>query len=98
MKISKNVEVDVEMDAPELAKWVCGMWDDEQAQVLLEISKIVDEHDWKATHQLYAVGQRVYEAMTSEEQRKVHNFISMLHDFIVDFEGEKERDGEWQEK
>ena len=92
MKISKNVEVDVEMDAPELAKCVCEMWSDEQAQVLLEISKIVDEHGWQATHQLYAVGKQVYEAMTSEEQRKVHNFIAMLHDFVIDFEGEKERD------
>jgi len=92
VRISK-IEVDVEMDAQELAKCICGMWDDEQAQVLLEISKIVDEHDLKATHQLHAVGQRVYEAMTMEEQRKVHDFIAMLQEFVVDFEGKKERDG-----
>lgn len=92
MKISKNVEVDVEMDEQELATWICGMWSDEQAQVLLELSKIVDEHGWQAQHQLYAVGKRVYETMTSEDQRKVHNFIAMLHDFVVDFEGEKESD------
>ena len=92
MKISKNVEVNVEMDAPELAKWICEMWDDEQAQVLLEISKIVDKHDVEASNQLYEVGRRVYEGMTREEQRKVRNFITMLQDFVVDFEGEKESD------
>lgn len=94
MKISKKVELRVEMDAPELAKWICGMWDDEQAQVLLEISKIVDEHDREGSNQLYEVGRRVYEGMTREEQRKVHNFIDMLQEFVVDFEGEKESDGE----
>lgn len=94
MKISKNVEVSVEMDAPELAKWICEMWDDEQAQVLLEISKIADEHYCKATHQLYAVGRRLYESMTRKEQMKVHNFITMLQEFVVDFEGEKGSDGE----
>lgn len=93
MKISKNVEVDVEMDESELAKWICEMWDDEQAQVLLEISKIVDEHDRNASNQLYEVGRRVYESMTREEQRKVHNFITMLQEFVADFEGEKESDG-----
>lgn len=93
MKIDKNVEVSVEMDAPELAKWICGMWDDEQAQILLEISKIVDEHDVEASSQLYEVGRRVYEGMTREEQRKVHNFIAILKDLIVDFD-EKEDDGE----
>ena len=93
MKISKNVEASIEMSEAELAKWICGMWDDEQAQVLLEISKIVDEHDRNASNQLYEVGRRVYETMTREEQRKVHNFIDMLQEFIVDFEGEKESDG-----
>ena len=94
MKISKNVEASIEMNEAELAKWICGMWDDEQAQVLLEISKIVDEHDRNASNQLYEVGRRVYETMTREEQRKVHNFIDMLQDFVVDFEGEKGSEGE----
>lgn len=87
MKLKKTIEGIVEMDAPELAKWICEMWDDEQAQVLLEISKIVDEHHWEASNQLYEVGKRVYEGMTKEEQRKVHDFIAMIHDFVVDFEG-----------
>jgi hypothetical protein len=88
--IKKIVDVDIELDSKEIANAICDMWSDEQAQMLLEISKIVDTHSWQACSQLYEVGRWVYESTTKEERKKVTEFIDMLREYITDFESKGE--------
>lgn len=89
MTIKKTVDVDIELDSKEIANAICDMWSDEQAQMLLEISKSVDAHSWQACSQLYEVGRWVYESTTKEERRKVTEFIDMLREYITDFESKE---------
>ena len=88
MVIKKQAQIDIYVDTEELAKLICGEWSDSQGRLLLEISKIADEHKWQAQNQVCEIGRYVHESMTVEERRKVYEFIRLLQDFVVGFEGE----------
>ena len=87
MIIKKQAQIDIYVDTEELAKLICGEWSDSQGRLLLEISKIAGEHKWQAQNQVYEIGRNVFESMTEEERQKVYEFIRLLKDFVVDFNG-----------
>lgn len=79
IKINRLVPVDIEPTPQEIAKEIWLMYDTEQVDMLLALSRIYDEHTSDFLMQLSYIESVINKELTQEEKTKIiHMFESIL--------------------